>query len=205
MNEQRTGPRRDLSAVAISGLTLAAAVAAESLALPAPAAAQSSSAEEPGFSVEVRGGVNVPTFDIADVAEAGPSVGLGVGVALSERVWLLADGDLGFHGGEAGGPDVNVYHYIGKVGYDVVAPGTSRWSFMVNAGAGAMSFDPDAPGADTNTYFAINVGAKIGYALTGQVDLLLSPQGDIAFTDEDELTTDNAWVWPFTAGVRVRL
>jgi hypothetical protein len=33
---------------------------------------------------------------------------------------------------------------------------------------------------------------------------VLSPQGDIAFADEDELGTTNAWVWPVTAGVRVR-
>lgn len=205
MKTRSTARGPDSPALAISSLVLAAAVAATSLLLPAGAAAQGTADDRPGISLEARGGVNVPTFDIADVAEAGPSVGLGVGVALSERVWLLADGDLGFHGGEAGGPDVNVYHYIGKLGYELFAPGTSRWSFMVNAGAGAMTFDIDAPGAETNTYFAINVGAKIGYALSDQVDLLLSPQGDIAFTDEDELTTDNAWVWPFTAGVRVRL
>jgi hypothetical protein len=34
---------------------------------------------------------------------------------------------------------------------------------------------------------------------------LLSPQGDIAFTKNDELGTSNAWVWPFTAGIRVGL
>ena len=33
--------------------------------------------------------------------------------------------------------------------------------------------------------------------------LVLSPQGDIAFTKKDELGTDNAWVWPITAGLRL--
>jgi hypothetical protein len=33
----------------------------------------------------------------------------------------------------------------------------------------------------------------------------MSPQGDIAFTDEDVLGTDNAWVWPFSVGVRINL
>jgi len=37
------------------------------------------------------------------------------------------------------------------------------------------------------------------------VSLLLSPQGDIAFTKQNELGTNNAWVWPFTAGVRLAL
>jgi hypothetical protein len=37
------------------------------------------------------------------------------------------------------------------------------------------------------------------------VSFLLSPQGDIAFTDEDEVGTGNSWVWPFTAGLRIGL
>jgi len=94
---------------------------------------------------------------------------------------------------------------MGKVGFDVVPPSSSRWSVLVNAGAGAMTFDVRAPGASSKTYFGRNVGAKIGYAVSDRVDLVLSPQGDIAFTDADVLGTDNAWVWPFTAGVRLRL
>lgn len=183
------------------GLAFVAMMAASAM----PAEGQGMTTDETRVSLEARGGVNVPTFDIADVAEAGPSFGVGIGVAVTPRWWLMADGDFGFHGGEEGGPDVNVYHYIGKVGYDLVRPGVSRWSFIVNAGAGATTFDVDAPGAESNTYFAINVGAKIAYALTDRLDLLLSPQGDIAFSDEDELGTSDAWVWPFSAGLRVRL
>jgi hypothetical protein len=74
---------------------------------------------------------------------------------------------------------------------------------IVNAGAGALTFDVD--GAGSSTYPAINVGAKIGYRLSPRVQLLLSPQGDIAFTDEEDVGTSNAWVWPFTAGVRIGL
>lgn len=33
---------------------------------------------------------------------------------------------------------------------------------------------------------------------------VLSPQGDIAFGDEAEILTNNAWVWPVTAGLRVK-
>jgi hypothetical protein len=72
---------------------------------------------------------------------------------------------------------------------------------ILNAGAGALTFDVD--GGEANTYPAINVGAKIGYQFTPRVALVLSPQGDIAFTDEDEVGTTNAWVWPFTAGIRI--
>ena len=165
--------------------------------------------EEPRrFTLEARGGFNVPTFDISDAVDGGPSVGLGLGYQISPMLWLLGDVDLGFHSGAelAGGfegPDVKVYHYIAKVGYAVVPEGPSPWSVILNAGGGAMTFDVD--GGTSNTYPAINVGAKIAYRLSPRVSFLLSPQGDIAFTDEAEVGTHNSWVWPFTAGVRIGL
>ena len=73
----------------------------------------------------------------------------------------------------------------------------------VNLGAGAVNFAIDgAP--ESFTYFAINAGAKIAYNISRTFALVLSPQGDIAFSDESELTTTNAWVWPFTVGIRLR-
>ena len=175
------------------------------LGLASAAGAQSA---EHRVSIEARGGVNVPTFDIADAVDAGPSVGLGAAVRFAPKLWLMGDVDLGFHSGAtlAGGgaaPDVKVYHYIAKLGYELLSDRQSRWSVIVNAGAGALTFDTD--GAGSNTYPAINVGAKIGYRLSPRVQLLLSPQGDIAFTKDAEVGTTNAWVWPFTAGVRLGL
>jgi len=178
------------------------------LALPAGAAAQGlagGAASEPTVMLEARGGMNVPTFDIADAVDAGPSFGIGAAVRVAPRVYLLGDVDVGFHSGASvpaggSGPDVNVYHYMAKVGYDLVPASDSRWSLLVNAGAGALTFDVD--GAQSRTYPAINVGAKIGYRLTPRLSLVLSPQGDIAFSKEAELGTSNAWVWPFAAGIR---
>ena len=166
-------------------------------------------AAERRVTLEARGGFNMPTFDISEAVDGGPSLGVGAGFQLAPRVWLLGDVDLGFHSGAelpggATGPDVKVYHYMAKLGYQLLAESSaSPWSVIVNAGAGAMTFDVD--GAGSNTYPAINVGAKIGYRLSPRVALLLSPQGDIAFGKESELGTTNAWVWPFTAGLRVGL
>jgi outer membrane protein with beta-barrel domain len=182
------------------------------LALPAAAGAQVSAdgmVREPRVMLEARGGVNVPTFDISDAVDAGPSFGIGADFRVAPKVYLMGDLDLGFHSGASlpgggEGPDVKVYHYMAKLGYELVpAAGDSRWSLVVNAGAGALTFDADGPGS--NTYPAINVGAKIGYRLTPRLDLVLSPQGDIAFTKDAEVGTTNAWVWPFTAGVRARI
>ena len=181
------------------------------LALPAAAGAQTSAdrmVHEPRVMLEARGGVNVPTFDISDAVDAGPSFGIGADFLVAPRVYLMGDLDLGFHSGASlpgggEGPDVRVYHYMAKLGYELVpAVGDSRWSLIVNACAGALTFNADGPGS--NTYPAINVGAKIGYRLTPRLDLVLSPQGDIAFTKDAEVGTTNAWVWPFTAGVRAR-
>jgi hypothetical protein len=170
-------------------------------------AVQAQSAER-RVALEARGGLNVPTFGISDAVDAGPSVGLGASVRFAPKLWLMGDVDLGFHSGAnlAGGgeaPDVKVYHYMAKLGYELVSEGQSPWSVIVNAGAGALTFDADAGGS--NTYPAINVGAKIAYRVSPRLQLLLSPQGDIAFTDDKEVGTSNAWVWPFTAGLRIGL
>jgi len=188
-------------------LPFIALVAAGVTLLTVPSAAQAPS-EEPRVTLEARGGLNVPTFDISDAVDAGPSFGIGAAVQVHPRVYLLGDLDLGFHSGASvsGGataPDVKVYHYMAKVGYQLLGESSSPWSLIVNAGAGAMTFDVD--GGGSNTYPAINVGAKIAYRVSPRVSLLLSPQGDIAFSKEDELGTTNAWVWPFTAGIRVGL
>jgi outer membrane protein with beta-barrel domain len=185
------------AAVLLSGLML--------LGIASPAQAQWA---ERRVTIEGRGGFNVPTFDISDAVDAGPSFGAGAAVQFAPRLWLMGDVDLGFHSGAdlAGGgqgPDVNVYHYVAKLGYELLSSGQSPWSVILNAGAGALTFDVD--GAGSNTYPAINVGAKIGYRLSPRVTLLLSPQGDIAFTDDAVVGTSNAWVWPFTAGVRIGL
>jgi hypothetical protein len=159
------------------------------------------------FTLEGRGGFNVPTFDISEGVDGGPSVGVGLGYQVSSGFWVLGDLDLGFHSGAdiggVEGPDVKVYHYIAKLGYALVPEGASAWSVILNAGAGAMTFDVD--GEASNTYPAVNVGAKIAYRLSPRVSLLLSPQGDIAFSDEDDVGTTNAWVWPLTAGFRIGL
>ncbi len=188
---------------ALSGITMLSGL----MLLGIGSTAQAQLAER-RVTLEARGGINVPTFDISDAVDAGPSFGVGAAVQFAPRLWLMGDVDLGFHSGAnlsggTEGPDVKVYHYVAKLGYELLSEGQSPWSVIVNAGAGALTFDVD--GASSNTYPAINVGAKIGYRLSPRASLVLSPQGDIAFTDDAEVGTSNAWVWPFTAGLRIGL
>lgn len=157
--------------------------------------------------VEARGGINVPTFDIRDVAKAGPSFGAGLSTKLGDRLWLIADADFGSHNGAdliggASGPDVMVSHFIAKLGYQVSGNGYGGIQIILNAGAGAMRFAVD--NGPSFTYPAINVGAKIIYPIGDKASFVLSPQGDIAFSKKAEVGTTNAWVWPFAAGFRLK-
>ena len=181
-----------------SFLTLATAGA---LALSAPLAAQQPA---PRFFIEGLGGVVVPTFDIADVAKTGGAFGAAVGYRLDPRWVLMGEFDYGMHKDKATGTaDINTAHYIAKLGYALSAPRDRGWNVLVNLGAGAVSFD--VKGAPrTFTYVAINAGAKVAYNFNRSLALVLSPQGDIAFSKKADLNTTNAWVWPVSAGLRIR-
>ena len=69
------------------------------LVLAATTAAEALEAGPRRFTIEGRGGFNVPTFDISDAVDGGPSVGVGLGYRLSPSLWALGDVDLGFHSG----------------------------------------------------------------------------------------------------------
>ncbi|MEO8032735.1 MAG: outer membrane beta-barrel protein [Gemmatimonadota bacterium] len=171
------------------------------LAIVSPLAAQSPTRT---YFVEGRAGAMVPTFDIADVAKTGAALGGTLGYQLGQRLVLMGEFDYGMHKDKAtGNTDIKTLHYMGKVGYWLVGPREKGWDFLVNLGAGAVTFDVD--GAPKKyTYVAINAGAKLAYNFSPSFALVLSPQGDIAFSKKSELTTTNAWVWPVTAGLRVR-
>lgn len=179
----------------------AVSITAAALLVSVPLAAQDA---PPRVFLEGRAGAVVPTFGIADVATSGGAFGATIGYHLSPRWILFGEFDVGSHEDEAtGNVDIATRHYVAKLGYSLTGPRTKGWEVALNVGVGAVSFDVDgAP--EGFTYPAINAGAKISYNFSRSFALVLSPQGDIAFSDEDELTTSAAWVWPFTAGLRIR-
>lgn len=158
-------------------------------------------------ALEARGGLMVPTFDITDAAKAGPGFGASLYLKAADRIWLMGEADFGMHPGAdlpsgGSGADVDVSHFMAKLGYQLTSGGSGGMTVVLNAGAGAMRFAID--GGPSFTYPAINVGAKFIYSLSGNTSFVVSPQGDIAFTKKAELGTSTAWVWPFTAGFRVQ-
>ncbi len=163
--------------------------------------------------LDLRAGVAVPTFDVADVVKGGFAFGAGLAIPVGERLVLIADFDQGRHklkGATTSGAHIDVMHFMGKVGLRLGKPG-SKVSITPNLGAGMLSFNPGGTGlatAETNSYFAINAGARIGIELSKNFDLLISPQGDIAFIKKADRAgfggASTAWVWPFTAGLRIK-
>jgi hypothetical protein len=153
------------------------------------------------FAEGLVGGV-VPTFDIAETVTSGAAFGGTLGVRTGPRWVLMGEFDYGMHEDEGRTDvDISTRHYIGKVGYSLTGARERGWEAIVNLGAGAVTFDVED--AESFTYFAINAGAKLSYSFNRRFALVLSPQGDIAFSDEAEVGTDNAWVWPITAGLRI--
>lgn len=157
------------------------------------------------FMVEAHAGYYLPTGDIADAVDGAFGFGGGFGYSFTDKIVVMGEVDFGSHSGAEfegeTGPDVDVLHFMGKVGYVVFTSADGKLKILVNAGAGALNFSPDAENADSKTYFAINAGAKLYYMFTENVGIVVSPQGDIAFTKEEEIGTSNAWVWPFSAGL----
>jgi hypothetical protein len=170
-----------------------------------PAVGQPGAAQEPAprFFVEGLAGAVVPTFDVGDVARTGGALGAALGYRLNDRWLVMGEFDYGMHKDEATrSVDITTLHYLAKVGYSLTGPRERGWEAIVNLGAGIVSFDVDgAP--ESFTYPAINAGAKISYHFNRSAAFVLSPQGDIALSDEAELGTNNAWVWPVTAGFRL--
>ena len=156
----------------------------------------------PKLFVEGLAGAAVPTFDIADVATTGGAFGATVGYRLSPRWVLMGEFDYGLHKDKATeAVDIKTTHLIGKLGYVLTPARTGKWEVVLNLGAGVVNFDVD--GAEGNSYFAINAGAKLAWNFSPSLALVLSPQGDIAFSKKSELSTSSAWVWPITAGFRI--
>ncbi len=171
------------------------------------AASEPAAAQDYDFYLALRGGVAMPVGEVSDVAEAGAVIGVGIGFQVARGLYLIADGDFGFHSpaetAGAAGIDLDIYHSMAKVGYDVLSGSPGPWTLILNAGGGLMMFN--VKGGDTFTYLAANVGAKLAYDILPRFSLGLSLQGDVAFADAAEVGTETAWVLPLALGVAIKL
>jgi len=192
--------RLSLAALAIA--TLAAAAPAHAQMPMRAAHPATAGAAMPRLFVEGLGGAVVPTFDIANTAKTGPMFGAALGYQLNPRWVLMGEFDYGHHKDKAtNSVTINTLHYMAKLGYSLTGQRERGWEALVNLGAGMVGFDV---GGSTKTYPAINAGAKLTYNFSRSLGFVISPQGDIAFSKKADLNTTNAWVWPVSAGLRIR-
>jgi hypothetical protein len=178
------------------------------LVLASPALAQR---PEKPFQAEARAGYMLPTGDIADFVDGTFGFGASFGYYFTPKFVIMAEFDYGSHsyktdivdpGFDLGSAKEDVMHLMGKIGYVLFQSADGKMKILVNAGAGAMNFKFKADGieSESTTKFAINAGAKFYYMFTPSIGIVISPQGDIAFTNKDEDGSSSKWVWPLTAG-----
>lgn len=199
--------------------------------------APTSVAAQHRFSLEARAGGAVPAGELAELDAPGAQVGGGVGVRLHPRVALRVDFDASFlRGGKelesgARSPGVSLRHTIAGLEAVVGAPRLRDvpLTVSVNAGAGRTLFDTEAfvvpfnrpeqggqPFRITERYPTANAGVRASSRVSRRLDLVLSGQGFVTFTDEEDtallaLLSDEiesfgtAWSFPVSVGVRVGL
>lgn len=192
---------------------------AAAMTLPAAAQAQGR------FSVDARGGIAIPASDLADLQDVGASAGVGLSYDLTRRLAVRVDGDVDILSGADSGvsgasaPDFNVFHYGAGLALGLIDPASSPWNIVVNAGAGASTFDSDtftAGGTTTDfseTYFTANGGLRVAYDVSSTFGLFVQGQAFLMFTDEEDTAIfnqinsevdpagfDTAWTIPITAG-----
>lgn len=176
---------------------------------------------------EGRAGAGLPAFDLADRADAGPAVGLDLTYALTDRVALVAGGDVEFlEGAGATGtdrqlPDLTAWHYGAGIEAQLLDPVTTYWRLTTGAGLGGSTYDAD--GGESRSAFSVYGSLELGYELSTEADLFLgvkswlgfAGQEDVAILDEQPLdivfpptdplhgVDEVAWSFPVMAGLRL--
>lgn len=150
------------------------------------------------FRVDGHGGVVLPTGDLADSHDVGPTAGIGLAYRIHPRIALRADGAIDWlQTAELSNgvttPDLRLWHYNAGVEFDMLPQRIEHWSLTTNVGAGATTFDMDElqlmgeTGADfSETYFSVNGGAEVGYNVNRYLEFFLGAQTNVMFADEQD-------------------
>lgn len=173
------------------------------LLVAAPAALNAQDAST--FSVDARGGVEIPVSDLADVADLGPTGGVSARYRVHPRVDLRIDGELGLLYGLEGDqptPDVELWRALAGANVRILGAG-SPVDISAHALGGLTSyntavfpqvvFDPgtgDPVGDFAETYPTVAGGLELAYPVFSSMDLsgdlFLRGSWTMMFTDEDD-------------------
>lgn len=193
------------------------------LALPSGLAAQQR------FSLESQGGITLPASRLADVASAGPNVGLKLAYQVRSSLTVNLVGDVDFLNGErlqsaTRAPDMRLWHYGLGVEKQLLPAGMRKVSVAANLAAGATTFASDEFAAGSgglrdfnHTYFTTSGGLRVGYTLSRKITTFVGGRAYWMNTDKEDTAAfaaldpdrvrafDSAWAIPVVAGVNVKL
>ena len=147
-----------------------------------------------GLEVEIRGGVASAIESLNHYTDPGAIVGAGLGLRLSDRVALWADGDLEVMSEDLAGtvvlPSTYLWHTHGGLELGLVQSETSPWSVRAKGGAGATIIDTERfyEGGDDflHTYLSVSGGVQIAYRYSERVDVGVLGQAFVTFAEEAE-------------------
>ena len=162
------------------------------------------------FLVEGRGGVSVPSGAFADAENAGYTLGTGVGYLFARRWWAHLDYDFIRESGRfdyihaVNNPTYGIHSVMGKLGYEV--PLEPALAVEFNLGGGVSNFRPSGQSSlSSQTYLGMTGGARIRLLADHRLNLVMSPEVNVAFADRAKLGERRAVMWPFSVGLQYRL
>lgn len=166
------------------------------LGLPAVAHAQGMMGTRTMGSVEVHGGIGIPTGRLAHLEKIGPMAGISFEYHFAPRVAARVQGDVEMLKGDSltltpatgpyFAPDMNLWHYSAGVAVELTnpEPGATRWQVLLNGGVGATTMHskdfPTAINGQTNfskTYLTPTWGFTVGYDVSSNVNIFAGGQG----------------------------
>lgn len=187
-------------------------IAALLLVTPTLTEAQGLSTSPSKVSFDSRGGIALPAGKLHEVYDPGASVGAMVGYQVTRRVSLFGSGDLGLlrgkklsPGSSERGDGLNLWQYSGGAEVNLLDPARTRWGVLASLGAGAATYDSKVEGAASRTRFSTNGGLRVAYRLGQRADAFLGGQSYLIFTDEELQGADTNWVFPVSAGLKIRV
>ena len=154
--------------------------------------------------LEALAGIVIPTGDFADITNPAIQFSGYLGYNLNPRLLLMGNGNLNWHPGAEGLPDWYTYSGFAMLGINAAKP-RSDAAIIFPLGAGLMVFNPSREGLGTNAYFAVAGGGMLTYWFADQWGLALSAMINLAFVDEEIFGSSTQLLFPFTAGLALRM
>lgn len=165
------------------------------------------------LALELRGGVGLPAFDLADRADPGPAVGLDLSYRIAPRLSVVAGGDVELLQGDElrdrgpRAPDLNVWHYGAGLEAQLLDPRLTYWRLSLGAGAGGTTFDASGS-AGSETDVSVYGSLELGWEASREVVFFAGLDSWVAFAGSEAVGaggggSDALWSFPVTGGVRL--